>query len=257
MESRTAILSEDVHTEVLEEVQRAIKELDFDKIHKMYWEQNECLFLERFLSPSVVERYFLPEVEKVRPELHRNYIPKHKKGGSVSYFIMREKAPAFMALYRSPDFIQLISRLVGAPVMLCPEDDPHACALYFYTEPGDHIGFHYDRSYYKGARYTILLGLVQKSDQCKLVCHLYKDDPKREMQKLVLSTKPGSMVVFNGNKLYHAVTPLEEGAERIMLTMEYVTNPEMGAFKRFVSNMKDAIAYFGFSTILGDRRRRP
>jgi hypothetical protein len=36
---------------------------------------------------------------------------------------------------------------------------------------------------------------------------------------------------------------------RIMLTMEYVTNPKMGTFKWFISNMKDAIAYFGFSTL--------
>ena len=38
---------------------------------------------------------------------------------------------------------------------------------------------------------------------------------------------------------------LAPGEERIVLTMEYVTNPEMGIFKRFVSNIKDAIAYFG------------
>jgi hypothetical protein len=61
--------------------------------------------------------------------------------------------------------------------------------------------------------------------------------------------------------LWHGITPIEGGAERIVLTMEYVTNPEMGAFSRFVSNMKDAIAYFGFSGVLGGalshRRRKP
>jgi hypothetical protein len=30
---------------------------------------------------------------------------------------------------------------------------------------------------------------------------------------------------------------LSPAEERIVLTMEYVTNPEMGIFKRFVSNM--------------------
>ena len=61
---------------------------------------------------------------------------------------------------------------------------------------------------------------------------------------------PGAMVIFNGNKLWHAIAPLEAGAERIVLTMEYVTNPTMGPFHRFISNMKDAIAYFGFSAVL-------
>ena len=37
-------------------------------------------------------------------------------------------------------------------------------------------------------------------------------------------------------------------------TMEYVTSLEMGLFNRFVSNMKDAIAYFGVRALV---RRRP
>jgi hypothetical protein len=69
------------------------------------------------------------------------------------------------------------------------------------------------------------------------------------------------MVIFNGNKLWHGITPIESGAERVVLMMEYVTNPEMGAFSRFGSNMKDAIAYFGFFAVLGGvlshRRGKP
>ena len=48
----------------------------------------------------------------------------------------------------------------GQRLQPCPEADPPSCALYFYTEPGDHIGFHYDTSYYKGTRYTVLVGLL-------------------------------------------------------------------------------------------------
>lgn len=81
------------------------------------------------------------------------------------------------------------------------------------------------------------------------------------MEELRLTTPPGAMVIFNGNKLWHGISPIEAGAERVVLTMEYVTNPEMGAFSRFVSNMKDAIAYFGFSAVIGGalshRRAKP
>jgi hypothetical protein len=237
-------------TPLSEEVPRAIQALDIEQTRRTYWEQDECIFLEQFLPPKVVDHYLLSEVERLRAEVHRNYIPKHKKGGSVSYYTLAEKAPVFLELYRSPAFIDFISRLVGVTVMPCPDDDPHACALYFYTEPGDHIGFHYDTSYYKGARYTILMGLVQRSVDCQLICQLYKGHATRPMQELRLATPPGAMVIFNGDKLWHAITPLEAGAERIVLTMEYVTNPAMGTFHRFISNMKDAIAYFGFSAVL-------
>jgi len=146
-------------------------------------------------------------------------------------------------LYR--DARDFLSRLTDAKLMLCPDNDPHSCALYYYTEAGDHIGFHYDTSYYKGARYTILMGLVDKSTQCKLVCELFKDVPGKTARTLELVTEPGDMVIFNGDKLWHAVTPLGAGEERIALTMEYVTNPEMGPFKRLYSNLKDSFAYFG------------
>jgi hypothetical protein len=235
-------------------IQHALAALEFDHIQRRYWAQNECVVLEHFLPDEVLAQYLLPEGEKLRADVHRNYIPRHKKGGSVSYYTLVEKAPAVLTLYRHPAFIDFLSRLVGAPVMPCPEDDPHACALYFYTEPGDHIGFHYDTSYYQGARYTVLVGLAQRSQHCQLVCQLYKGDPTRERQDLQLTTHPRTMVIFNGDKLWHAVTPLEPGAERIMLTMEYVTNRQMGGFKRFVSNMKDAIAYFGVSALWRGRR---
>jgi hypothetical protein len=247
MESSTVALSE--------AVQRATRALDFDQTRRVYWEQNECVVLERFLPPDVVERYLLPEVEQLRPHIHRNFIPRHKKGGSVSYYTLVEKAPVLLTLYQAPAFIDFLSQLVETRVMPCPNDDPHACALYFYTEPGDHMGFHYDTSYYQGARYTVLLGLIQRSERCRLVCQLYRDDATREYKELRPATAPGSMVIFNGDKLWHGVTPLGPGEERIMLTMEYVTNSAMGRFKRFVSNMKDGVAYFGLRTVLRGRRR--
>ncbi len=233
--------------------ERAVAALDVERVRKEYWEQNEFVFVKGFLPRAVVEESLVPEVERLKSKLNRNYIPKHKKGGSVSYFIVKEHAPIFLELYRSPDFLSFLSRLVEARLLPCPETDPHSCALYYYTEPGDHIGFHYDTSYYKGARYTILMGLVDRSEHCKLVCQLYKDDPTREMQELQLVTQPGDMVIFNGDKLWHAVTPLGEGEYRVALTMEYVTNPEMGPFKRVYSNLKDAFAYFGLKAFL----RRP
>jgi len=140
--------------------------------------------------------------------------------------------------------------------MRCPDNDPHACALYYYTEPGDHIGFHYDTSYYKGARYTVLLGLVQRSESCRLVAHLYKDDPTRETKEISLGYGPGDLVVFNGDKLWHGVTPLAKGEERVVLTMEYVTNQKMALPKRIFSNLKDAFAYFGASALWPHRRPR-
>ena len=231
------------------EIEAAIGDLDFDEISRTYHSQNEFLVVERFLDEATVAP-LVAEAEQMKAEINRNYIPKHKKGGSVSYFALSRKATAILSLYRAPAFIDFLSRLAGARLLLCPDDDPHACALYFYTEPGDHIGFHYDTSYYKGARYTVLLGLVERSSS-RLVCQLYKTDPTRDTQELSVATEPGTLVFFNGDKLYHSVSPLQSGEERIVLTMQYVISQRMGPFKRVVSNMKDAVAYFGIRSLFG------
>ncbi|MGE5850541.1 MAG: 2OG-Fe(II) oxygenase [Candidatus Methylomirabilota bacterium] len=238
-------------------IQQAVSGLDFGKTHGEYWEQNECVFVERFLPADLVEATLVPEVQRLRPQVHRNYIPGHKKGGSISAFTLSQKAPIFLTLYTSPEFLAFLSRLVGARLLLCPDNDPHACALYYYTEPGDHIGYHYDTSHYQGARYTVLLGLVQRSERCRLVAQLHKDDPTRKVREISLAYGPGDLVVFNGNKLWHAVTPLANGEERVVLTLEYVTNQQMALPKRIFSNLKDAFAYFGPSALWPRRRPRP
>jgi hypothetical protein len=234
-------------TPVAETVQQAVTGLDLESVRRSYWDQNEFVYLERWLPRPLIDR-MLAEVERVRPAINRNYIPRHKKGGSVSFYTLQAKAPTIVALYRSPAFIEFLAGLTGQRLQPCPADDPHSCALYFYTEPGDHIGFHFDTSYYRGARYTVLLGLIERSSS-RLVCQLFKNDPGRASQELQLATHPGTLIAFNGDKLWHAVTPLGAGEERVSLTLEYVTDPSMHPAKRLFSNLKDAFAYFGFRTV--------
>jgi hypothetical protein len=125
-------------TSVDQQVSNIVSETNIDDWKRQYWEQGEFLAFERLMPKLLVEE-FMREVDGVRPKINRNFIPKHKKGGSVSYYVLQESAPAILALYQHQGWINLLSQIVGVPLLLCPEKDPHACALYFYTEPGDHI----------------------------------------------------------------------------------------------------------------------
>jgi hypothetical protein len=235
----------DIETHLAE----AVEQVDQSFIHQTYWEQNEFALLERFIPPAVVE-LCLREIEQLEGEVHRNYVPGHKKGGSVGFFSIREKAPDILALYRSATLRSFFSRMVDASLQLCPKDDPHSCALYYYTKPGDHIGFHYDTSYYKGARYTVLVGMVEQSEHCRLVARVRKGPALTEISETRIPMGPGTMVVFNGDKLWHAVTPLGAHERRIVLTLQYVTDQRMGPLKKMFSNMKDAFAYFGPAALM-------
>ncbi len=243
---------ETVLPRIEDEVQQAVKKHPVKDLVKDYQNQGEFLALENFLPQHVIDS-FIEEVQQIRGHVNRNFIPSHKKGGSISYYFLRQSAPSLLAFYRDTRLIEWFSQIAGAPLLLCPEDDPHACALYFYTEAGDHIGYHYDTSYYKGARFTALLGLVDRSTS-RLVCRLHTRDSLAKPQEVSMTTDPGLLIFFNGDKLYHAVTPLGENEERIVLTMQYVTNSEMGTFKRWYSNLKDAVGYFGWAALF---RRAP
>ncbi len=223
--------------------------LEMGEWKRRYWEQGEFLAQEQ-LIPSPIIDVLMDDVEIVRPKINRNFIPGHKKGGSVSFYLVQQYAPSILALYHHQGWINFLSHIAGVPLLLCPESDPHACALYFYTEAGDHIGYHYDTSYYKGDRFTVLVGLRDRSSS-KLMCRLHTKEPGKTQKELALATDSGTYVFFNGDKLYHAVTPLGVNEERIVLTLQYVTNPAMGMAQRWFSNMKDAVGYFGWSALFG------
>ena len=224
-------------------------------VRATYCAQEEFVHLDDFLPADMVQA-LSREVDLLRRYVTRKHVPFYKKSGSVSHYRIAEHAPGILGLYRDPAFLAFLRELTRAPLFHCPDEDPHATALYYYTQPGDRIGFHYDSSHYVGSRYTVLIGLVDTSSS-RLVCQLYKDDPARETVEMRVAMKPGTMAVFNGAKLYHSVSPLGAGEERVVLTFEYVTNHKMTPLRRMVSNLKDAMTYFGFRELLRSSRPSP
>ncbi|MDQ8163336.1 MAG: 2OG-Fe(II) oxygenase [Gemmatimonadota bacterium] len=218
------------------------------RLRPAHLEREEFTVLEEFLGAAALAP-LVAEANALRGSINRNFVPGMKKGGSVSYFDVRRHAPTIHALYHSPAFIAWLSALTGATLLTCPESDAHACALYYYTEAGDHIGWHYDTSFYRGQRFTVLLGLVQQS-RSELVARLYHKSGARPEEEVRVASHPGTLVVFNGDRCWHMVTPCGAGEDRVMLSMEYVTDRHMGLLPRLVSTVKDAVAYFGIRALL-------
>lgn len=237
---------------VVDTLPARLQNLDADALQTAFDDQGKFLFLEDFL-PEPLTRAVIDGMEAARVDMNRNYLPGHKKGGSVSRYSIDRLAPAIAELYRSPALISFLEKLAGEKLLLSPDSDPHAYALYFYTEPGDHIGWHYDTSYYKGRRYTMLLGVLDRSSS-KLEYKLHTRDDSRATVEGAAGLNPGALVFFDGDQLDHRVTPLGEGEERVSLTFEYVTNPNMGRWQRFISNWKDAVAYFGIRQVFRSKR---
>jgi hypothetical protein len=228
--------------------------LDVAGLRRKYLDQGEFLYLENFLNEQTLKSW-LGDLAVLKPHLHRNFIPRHKKGGSVGYAGIKAHAPNIDGVFLSDSLKELLQNIVNAPLAPCPDSDPHRCALYGYTEEGDHIGFHYDTSYYKDRRWTALVGLEDRSSS-RLHCHLHTKDPSREVEKIEIQVKPGALVLFNGDTVYHAVTPTKTGEERYIISMQFVTSAEMNPFLRLFSNLKDAFGYFGVREVFLNKESR-
>ncbi|MDQ8153807.1 MAG: 2OG-Fe(II) oxygenase [Gemmatimonadota bacterium] len=214
--------------------------------------QDAFIALPGFLNADAVAP-MIAEANALRARINRNFVPGIKKGGSVSWFDVMAEAPAIRDFYRSDALLAWLRAVTGEALVTCPDSDPHACALYYYTEAGDHIGWHYDTSFYRGKRFTVLLGLVQRS-RSELVARLHYRTAGEKASEVRLSTEPGLLVAFDGDRCWHKVTPSGDGDDRVVLSMEYVTDRRMGALPRLVSNVKDAVAYFGIRGLLRGRR---
>jgi hypothetical protein len=228
--------------------------LGSERLRADFARQGAFLYLEDFLPPAVAGQ-LAADARALLSEVNRNYLPGHKQGGSVSRHTIDRLAPFIAQLYRSKELIGWLERTCGEALQLSPEDDPHAYALYYYTRPGDHIGWHYDTSYYDGRRYTVLLGVIDDSS-CRLDYELHTRNADVADEPGSVQIPPGGMVFFDGDKLRHRISPMGTDEMRVSLTFEYVTNPNMRAWRRFVSNMKDAIAYFGFKQVFRQLRER-
>lgn len=232
-----------------------LAKLDTDALRREFVRQGAFLSLPEFLTPQVTEQ-LVRAVAAVEPAVNRNYLPGHKQGGSVSRHTIDELAPFIAELYRSPALVQLLERVAGEPLQFSPADDAHAYALYFYTRPGDHIGWHYDTSYYSGRRYTLLLGVLDQSS-CTLDYELHTRERGVPVEPGSVRIPPGGLVFFDGDKLRHRITPLGENEKRVSLTFEYVTDQRMNPLWRLISNFKDAVAYFGLRQVFSRKGPKP
>jgi len=227
--------------------------LPLPSLRREFVEQGKFLYLNDFLPPEMTGK-LIAAVHAVTGSVNRNYLPGHKQGGSVSRHTIDSLAPCIADLYRSPALIDWLAQVAGEKLQQSPPDDPHAYALYFYTRPGDHIGWHYDTSYYAGRRYTLLLGVIDESS-CRLDYELHTREPGVAPVSGSVQIPPGGLVFFDGDTLRHRISPLAAGEMRVSLTFEYVTDTAMHPWRRVISNMKDAVAYFGFRQVFRRARK--
>ena len=201
------------------------------------------------LPNALPQGQFLAVAEEIErlSTTERSYLPTHKKGGTVAYETLCKETPGVVALYLSPSFHELVSRMVGVKVVPTPLHDQSSCSVLFYERPGDHIGWHYDHNFYKGRHFTVLLPILNRNvdgtglSAARLHARIGKED--REV-----ATPPNAMVVFEGARVLHKATPIGEGERRIVLSMTFCTDPRNSLVQGMARRIKDT-AFFGIRAL--------
>ena len=220
--------------------------LDLAHVRDRFFADGEFVLLEELVPAAFVAR-MLAEIDTARPT--RSRVPWIRSAQHVGWRTLQRIAPISTAIYRSQVFVDWMTELVGKPMQLKHPSDDHACATYEYERAGDHMRFHYDTcGCDDGASYSQLLSLHDRSTQ-RLLVDLHTKDGQ-PVERRSLSTRAGTLTVFCGSKVWHAVTPLGPGERRVILSMSYATDPSMPPWRWLYENVKDAMIYFGPASLL-------
>jgi hypothetical protein len=188
------------------------------------------------------------ECEASRHRAERSFIPAHKKGGTLSYEAIHRHAPACLALYHSPELHRWLSEVVGQPLSPTADHDQSSCSLLYYNRPGDHIGWHYDHNFYRGRHFTVLVSVRNRSARGGLSAgRLQRKNGGGAVE--VVDTSENVLVMFEGARVLHRASAVEEGDERIMLSMTLCTDPRIGVAKELARRVKDT-AFYGVRALV-------
>lgn len=178
--------------------------------------------------------------------VERSFIPGHKQGGTLSYEAVHEISPKCLSTYHSEQLRRYLSEVIGEEVYQTADHDQSSCSLLYYTEAGDHIGWHYDHNFYKGRHFTVLIPIINEGKEGGVsASKLQRQWPDRDED---FDTSANSLIVFEGAVVRHRATKTIEGDRRILLSMTFATDPRTEGVKDFIRRLKDT-AYYGIRAI--------
>jgi hypothetical protein len=243
-------------------------EKDMQTRQQRFLADSQFLYELDFLPPDVVQT-LRDEVAPLRHLVHRNGgFALHKQGGSLSYWDILDHCPAVFNLYNSDELLNYVRRVTGVSSLVhSPKSDPHSAAVYWYDRPDDHVHWHWDTSWFRGVRYTMLLPLVEDSsmllevripnDNAHALSELatIQGNPDYRAAKPTMNntrvesinTQPGAAVLFLGDGIRHRVTTMDgPNQQRQVITFEFVSSFAITPHAHFLFVISNAGGYFGF-----------
>ena len=240
MTTERTSMSGDIDRAVASHVAR----LDHGDTSTEFARQGSFVSLSEFL-PADVTAQLAACARALLPGFNRNYLPGHKKGAQRQppYVIDRRGAGDRGALSIEDAAARSSS---GPAASRCCRARPTTrmrTRSITTRSAGDHIGWHYDTSYYDGRRYTVLLGVHRRVVVSRLDYELHtRDEGRRGRTRDRCRIPPGGLVFFDGDKpasSHHAVGGRRDA--RVVDVRVRDRSRTCARGSRMLSNLKDAV----------------
>lgn len=226
-----------------------IATLDEAELRRRYQEDDGLIVLPRLL-PRVLVEEMGAEARQLKALVHRKWVPGVRKAGAVSHEVIVRLAPAMHALHQSPALLAMFERVTGVPLDHRDPRETHASALYSYTEAGDFMDWHYDEcGCPPEISFSTIVGLIDESS-ARLELETRRNHPELPPLRRSLHTVPGTFAFFCGSRVYHRVTPLAAGEERLTLAFTYLRKGHRPTgIYNFRMRLGNALIYFGLGSL--------
>jgi len=133
------------------------------------------------------------------------------------------------------EFANEISTIIGENVYTTSLNLPTSCCLLIYDQPGDYMNWHFDVNYFDGRFFTVLIPITSDNS-----CTNFRYKNYNSEDIYINLNSLNKSVVFEGDKLFHMATKLCDGdSPRMVLSLQYTTNPNINTFNNFLMNLKD------------------
>ena len=176
-------------------------------------------------------------LERASRQATRVTVGPWKRGSTLPTRDLARLCPEALEWYRTIAR-DAVSRTVGEPVVPTPLDLPTSSCLLVYDRPGDTIGWHFDVNYYRGRFFTVL---VPVTPDTTATTYVYRDPWSRTRSVRLVD---GRALLFEGDRVFHAATPLGRGERRVVLSLQFATDTAISPWNRILRRLKD-VAYIG------------
>ena len=192
--------------------------------------QEGVLTLPDFLSAEAFRS--LQVKEEVLAALEYRSTSPLRRGAAVSHVDARgSPLEAFFEAVETCDVPGLLAGRTGLRLSLVPLADPNRLSLLSSSRPGDHIQWHLDGNAYLGDRWVGILVLMNRGPAGVSDAALQF---RQGGAVVTANTQENSLVLFQGDRIWHRVTSLGENQRRLVLSMVLCDScvPKRGLFAR-------------------------